>query len=92
MKLTISPSSTRISRRSTFDPDMRITEAEEELKNIKESFKDFMRRYEQDPQNVHQDLNQSEIDSLKHVDPDVHVEEEVFYYCHQSNKPTIEES
>ena len=33
------------------------TEVEEELKTAKGSFKDFMRRYEQDPQNVHRDLN-----------------------------------
>ena len=50
-----------------------------------------MRRYEQDPQNVHRDLNQCEIGSLKHVDPDAHVEEEVFYYSNRSKKPTMEE-
>ena len=72
------------------DRDMSKTEAEEELKITKASFKDFMQRYDQDPQNVHKDLNQCEIDSLKHVDPDAHVDE-VFYLRHRSNKPTMEE-
>ena len=50
-----------------------------------------MQRCEQDPQNVHKDLNQCEINSLKHVDPDAHVAEEVFYFRQRSNKPSMEE-
>ena len=70
------------------DRDMSKTEAEEELKTTKESDKDFTQKHEQDP---HPDLNQCEIDSLKHVDPDAHVEEEAFCFCRRSNKPTVEE-
>ena len=71
--------------------DMSKTEAEEEIKTTKASFKDFVQRCEQDPQNVHKDLNQCEIDSLKLVDPDAHVDEEVLYSRHRSNKPSMAE-
>ena len=73
------------------DRDMVKTEAEEELKITKASFKDFMQRYEQDPQNLHKGLKQCEIDFLKHFDPDLRVDEEVFYSRRRSNKPTMEE-
>ena len=42
--------------------EMSKPEAEEKLKIIKESFRD-MQRYEKNPQKVHKDLNQCEIDS-----------------------------
>ena len=51
---------------------MSKTEAEKELKITKESFKDFVQRYEKNPQKAHKDLDQCEI-----VDPDEHVDEEV---------------
>ena len=68
-------------------------DAAEELKTIQENFRDFMTRYNADPRNVHPDLNETELRSLAHVNPDTNLdeEEEEFYFRHQHEKPTREE-
>ena len=75
----------------TLDRDMNKTDAAEELKTIQENFRDFMARYNANPRNVHPELNETELRSLAHVNPDTNFDEEEFHFHHQHKKPTREE-
>ena len=62
----------------TLDRDMNKIDAAEELKAIQENFRDFSARYNANPRNVHPDLNEAELRSLEHVNPDTNFDEEDF--------------
>ena len=75
----------------TLDRDTNKTDAAEELKTIQENFRDFMARCNANPRNVHPDLNETELTSLAHVNPDTNFDEEEFHFHHQHEKLTREE-
>ena len=71
--------------------DMTKKDAEEELKDTKRNFTRFMEKYDRDPQRAHPELTECERASLAHVDPDVNLEEEEFYFHHRGEWPSMEE-
>ena len=62
--------------------DMTKKDAEEELKETKRNFTRFMEKYDRDPERAHPELTECKRASLAHVDPDVNLEEEEFYFHH----------
>ena len=70
--------------------DMNKKDAEEELQETKKNFIRFMEKYNRDPKRAHPKLTECERASLAHVDPDVNLEEEEFYFHHQE-WPSMEE-
>ena len=51
----------------------------------------FMNKFNKDPRRAHPNLTECERASLAHVDPDVNLGEEEFYFPHQGQCPTIDE-
>ena len=70
--------------------DMNKKDAEEELARIKEELKRFMNQFNKDPKGAHPKLTECERASLAHVDPDVNLGEEEFYFPHRGECPTID--
>ena len=64
--------------------------AEEELKETKRNFIRFMEKYNNDPKGAHPKFTECERASLAHVDPNVNLEEEEFYFHHRGECPTME--
>ena len=50
-----------------------------------------MQKYNKDPRTAHPKLTECERASLAHVDPDVNLEEEEFYFRHRGECPTMDE-
>ena len=50
-----------------------------------------MEKYNKDPKGAHPKLTECERASLAHVDPDVSLEEEKFYFHHRGECPTMDE-
>ena len=50
-----------------------------------------MEKHDRDPQRAHPELTECERASLAHVDPDVNLEEEEFYFHHRGERPSMEE-
>ena len=73
------------------ETDMNKKDAEEELAGIKEELKRFMNQFNKDPKGAHPKLTERERASLAHVDPDVNLGEEEFYFPHRGESPTIDE-
>ena len=71
--------------------EMSKKDAEEELVETKMNFIRFMEKYNKDPRTAHPKLTECERASLAHVDPDVNLEEEEFYFRHRGECPTMEE-
>ena len=57
----------------------------------KKNFLHFMEKYNKDPRTAHPKLTECERASLAHVDPDVNLEEEEFYFRHRGECPTMDE-
>ena len=70
---------------------MNKKDAKEELEETKRNFLRFMEKYNKDPTRAHSKLTECEQASLAHVDPNVNVEEEEFYFHHRGEWPTMEE-
>ena len=66
-------------------------DAEEELVETKRNLIRFMEKYNKDPKGAHPTLTECERASLAHVDPDVNLEEEEFYFHHRGECPTMDE-
>ena len=62
--------------------EMSKKDAEEELVETKRNFIGFMEKYNKDPKGAHPKLTECERASLAHVDSDVNLEEEEFYFRH----------
>ena len=71
--------------------EMSKKDAEEELVETKKNFLHFMEKYNKDPRTAHPKLTECERGSLAHVDPDVNLEEEEFYFRHRGECPTMDE-
>ena len=71
--------------------EMSKKDAEEELTEIKRNFLRFMEKYNKDPRRAHPKLTECERASLAHVDPDVNLGEEEFYFRHRGECPTMDE-
>ena len=67
--------------------EMSKKDADEELTETKRNFLRFMEKYNKDPKRAHPQLT-SERASLAHVDPDVILGEEEFYFRHRGECPT----
>ena len=65
--------------------------AEEELAETKANLSRFMNKFNKDPRRAHPNLTECERASLAHVDPDVNLGEEEFYFPHRGECPTIDE-
>lgn len=55
--------------------ETRARRAEDGRKLTKEIFQTFMQRYQTNPKEVHPDLNECELESLAHVNPDTNIDE-----------------
>ena len=66
-------------------------DAQEELVETKKNFLHFMEKYNKDPRTAHPKLTERERASLAHVNPDVNLEEEEFYFRHRGECPTMDE-
>ena len=66
-------------------------DAEEELAETKGNLLRFMDKYNKDPRRAHPKLTECERASLAHVDPDVNLGEEEFYFRHRGECPTMDE-
>ena len=73
------------------DFEMYDTKIREFADGIKEELKRFMKQFNKDPKGAHPKLTECERASLAHVDPDVHLGEEEFYFPHRGECPTIDE-
>ena len=73
------------------DIEMSKTDAEEELVETKRNFLRFMEKRNKDPRRAHPKLTECERASLAHVNPDVNLGEEEFYFRHQGECPTMDE-
>ena len=73
------------------DTDMNKKGAEEELEETKATVSRFVNKFNKNPRRAHPNLTECERASLAHVDPDVNLGEEEFYFFHQGECPTIEE-
>ena len=71
--------------------EMSKKDAEEELVETKRNFIRFMEKYNKDPKGAHPKLTECERASLAHVDPDVNLEEEEFYFRRRGECPTMDE-
>ena len=71
--------------------DMTKKDAEEELKETKRNFTRFLEKYDRDPKRAHPELTECKRAALAHVDPDVNLEEEEFYFHHRGEWPSMEE-
>ena len=71
--------------------DMNKKDAEEELEETKRNFIRFMEKYNRDPKRAHPKLTECERASLAHVDPNVNLDEEEFYFHHRREWPSMEE-
>ena len=67
--------------------EMSKKDAEEELTETKRNFLRFMEKYNKDPRRAHPKLTECERASLAHVDPDVNLREEEFYFRLEENVP-----
>ena len=67
--------------------DMNKQDAEEELAGLTR----FMNQFNKDPKRAHPNLTECERASLAHVDPDVNLGEEEFYFPHRGECPTVDE-
>ena len=66
-------------------------DAEEELAETKGNLLCFMDKCNKDPRRAHPKLTECERASLAHVDPDVNLGEEEFYFHHRGECPTMDE-
>ena len=73
------------------ETDLNKKDAEEELAGTRENLTRFMNQFNKDPRRAHPNLTERERASLAHVDPDVHLGEEEFYFPHRGECPTIDE-
>ena len=78
-------------RGSHCGPEHEQDRCSEELKTNQDKFRDFMARYNANSRNVYPDLNETELRSLAHVNPDANFDEEEFYFRHQHGFSTREE-
>ena len=73
------------------ETDLNKKDAEEELAETKATLSRFMNKFNKDPRRAHPNLTECERASLAHVDPDVNLGEEEFYFPHRGECPTIDE-
>ena len=73
------------------ETDMNKKDAEEELAGTRENLTRFMNQFNKDPRRAHPNLTECERASLAHVDPDVNLGEEAFYFPHRGECPTVDE-
>ena len=73
------------------ETDMNKKDAEEELAGTRENLTRFMNQFNKDPRRAHPNLTECERASLAHVDPDVNLGEEEFYFPHRGECPTVDE-
>ena len=73
------------------ETDLNKKDAEEELAETKANLLRFMNKYNKDPRRAHPNLTECERASLAHVDPDVNLGEEEFYFPHRGECPTMDE-
>ena len=73
------------------ETDLNKKDAEEELAETKAHLLRFMNKYNKDPRRAHPNLKVCERASLAHVDPDVNLGEEEFYFPHRGECPTMDE-
>ena len=73
------------------ETDLNKKDAEEELAETKGNLLRFMNKYNKDPRRAHPKLTECERASLAHVDPDVNLGEEEFYFPHRGECPTMDE-
>ena len=73
------------------DTDMSKKDAEEELEETKATLSRFMTKFNKNPRKAHPNLTECERASLAHVDADVNLGEEEFYFSHQGECHSIEE-
>ena len=73
------------------ETDMNKKDAEEELAGTRENLTRYMNQFTKDPRRAHPNLTECERASLAHVDPDVNLGEEVFYFPHRGECPTVDE-
>ena len=71
--------------------EMSKKDAEEELVETKRNFIRFMEKYNKDPKGADPKLTECERASLAHVDPDVNLEAEEFYFHNRGECPTMDE-
>ena len=73
------------------ETDLNKKDAEEELAGTRENLTRFMNQFNKDPRRAHPNLTECERASLAHVDPDVNLGEEEFYFPHREECPTMDE-
>ena len=73
------------------ETDLNKKDAEEELAETKANLSRCMNMFNKDPRRAHPNLTECERASLAHVDPDVNLGEEEFYFPHRGECPTIDE-
>ena len=73
------------------ETDLNKKDAEEELAETKANLSRFMDKFNKDPRTAHPNLTECERASLAHVDPDVNLGEEEFYFPHRGECSTIDE-
>ena len=71
--------------------DLNKKDAEEELAETKGNLLRFINKYNKDPRRARPKLTECERASLAHVDPDVNLGEEEFYFPHRGECPTMDE-
>ena len=72
--------------------EMNKKDAEEELAESRENLLRFMEKYNKDSRRAHPKLTECKRASLAHVDPDVNLGEEEFYFRHRGECPTMDEN
>ena len=72
------------------ETDLNKKDAEEELAETKANLLRFMNKCNKDPRRAHPNLTECERASLAHVDPDVNLGEEEFYFPHRGECPTMD--
>ena len=69
---------------------MNKKDAEEELAGKRENVTRFMNQFNKGPRRAHPNLTECERASLAHVDPDVNLGEEEFYFPHRGECPSVD--
>ena len=72
------------------ETDLNKKGAEEELAGARENLTRFMNQFNKDPRRAHPNLTECDRASFAHVDPDVNLGEEEFYFPHRGECPTID--
>ena len=75
--------------REPISTELNKKDAEEELAETKANLLRFMNKYNKDPRRAHPNLTECERASLAHVDPDVNLGEEEFYFPHRDKEIVV---